>query len=208
MHYEKNPPLDFADLAETPEQQLDRWLNDAKESDMIEPTAMTLATATSDGKPSARMVLFKGYYQGDITFYTNYESRKGAELSENDQVALVFWWDKLERSVRIEGTVSKLPKEVSERYFHSRPRVSQIAAATSRQSQKVPTRDDLDQRLIANEKKWADGEVPLPEFWGGFAVKASRFEFWQGRRGRFHDRLVFERSETAIHGWQLFRLEP
>jgi pyridoxamine 5'-phosphate oxidase len=148
--YTQNPPLDIADLDADPLAQLQRWLDDAAAAPMIEPTAMTLATVDAQGRPSARIVLFKGFHgeglDRGLTFYTNYDSRKGRELAGNAHVALVFWWDKLERSVRIEGRVGKLPHEVSERYFHSRPHESQVGALTSRQSAVVRAREVLDQR--------------------------------------------------------------
>ncbi len=166
---------------------------------------MMLATVAADGKASARVVLFKGLHERKLTFYTNYESRKGSELARNPHVALVFWWDKLERQLRVEGRVEKLPREFSERYFHSRPRLSQLAAYTSRQSRAVVTRAELDTRLQQNEKRFDGKEIPLPESWGGYAVTPGYFEFWQGRRGRLHDRLVYQ---PAGEVWRIERLEP
>jgi pyridoxamine 5'-phosphate oxidase len=205
MQYERNPPLDVADLAPDPLVQLERWLHDATAAGMIEPTAMTLATVGADGQPSARIVLFKGLHEGGLTFYTNYESRKGAALAANPQVALVFWWDRLERSVRVEGRVEQLPAQMSADYFHSRPRLSQLAALTSRQSQVVATREALDARLAEQTRALEGREVPRPEFWGGYRVEPERFEFWQGRRGRLHDRLCYRREAQR---WRIERLEP
>jgi pyridoxamine 5'-phosphate oxidase len=206
MDYDKHPPLTESALSPDPLAQLARWLTDAEAAGQIEPTAMTLATVGAEGKPSARLVLYKGAHDGALTFYTSYESRKGAELAQQPQAALVFWWDRLERQVRAEGRVLKLPTEMSERYFHSRPRLSQLAAFTSRQSQPVSSRAELDARLAENEKKFAGGEVPRPDCWGGYALVPELFEFWQGRRGRLHDRLVYRR--TAGTGWKIERLEP
>lgn len=166
---------------------------------------MTLATVDPRGRPSARLVLFKGFHRKGPTFYTNYESRKGRDLARNPRAALVFWWDRLERSVRIEGRVEKLPRAMSNLYFHARPRESQLGAFTSRQSRTVATRGELDQRLAANAQRLAGREVPLPASWGGYVLRPDCYEFWQGRRGRLHDRLVFRRSRR---GWKIVRLEP
>lgn len=205
MQHEKHPPLDVADLDPDPLVQLQTWIADAGAAGLLEPTAMTLATVAADGKPSARQVLFKGLHQGRLTFYTNYESRKGTEIARNSGVALVFWWDALERQVRVEGRADKLPTALSEAYFRSRPRLSQLAAYTSRQSRAVISRAELDARLRQNEQRFAGQDVPLPVAWGGYAVAPEYFEFWQGRRGRLHDRLVYQRSGP---GWSIARLEP
>lgn len=203
--YERSSPLDEAGLAPEPMAQLARWLKDAEAAGMIEPTAMTLATATPDGQPSARIVLYKGPHDGGLTFYTNYESRKGGELGANDRAALVFWWDRLERSVRVEGRVEKLPRAMSERYARSRPRGSQLGALTSRQSRVVASRAELERRLAQHEAQLGGQEVPVPANWGGYLLRPAVFEFWQGRRDRLHDRLVY-RAEGA--GWRVERLEP
>ena len=201
----REPALHESDALADPLEQLERWLEDARAAGMVEPTAMTLATATPGGAPSARMVLFKGAYAGGLTFYTNYESRKGAELATNPRVALVFWWDRLERSVRVEGKVQKLPHAISETYFHQRPRVSQLSAAVSRQSRPVADRATLEKRYAKLEADLGGAPVPLPENWGGYLVEPERFEFWQGRSGRLHDRLVYAPSGK---GWRIERLEP
>lgn len=203
--YTLNPPLTEADLDANPAAQLDRWLQAAAEAGMQEPTAMTLASVDAQGQPSARIVLFKGWHDGGPTFYTNYEGRKGRELESNPHVALVFWWDKLERQVRIEGRVSKLPAEVSGEYFHSRPRASQIGAVASKQSQPVADRAALERAYAQVEQAHAGGEVPLPAYWGGYRVEVSAYEFWQGRRDRLHDRFVYRRSGN---GWTRTRLQP
>lgn len=203
--YERSGPLDETALAADPLAQLALWLKDAEAAGMIEPTAMTLATATKDGQPSARIVLYKGAHDGGLTFYTNYESRKGGELAGNNRAALVFWWDKLERSVRVEGRVEKLPRSMSESYARSRPRGSQLGALTSRQSRVVANRAELERRLAENEAKLGGQEVPVPANWGGYLLRPAMFEFWQGRRDRLHDRLVY-RADRA--GWRVERLEP
>lgn len=203
--YLRNPPLLESDVAADPRAQLERWLADAVAAEMIEPTAMTLATVDADGRPSARVVLFKGMHEGGLTFYTNYEGRKGRELAQNPNVALVFWWDKLERQVRIEGRVARLSPAVSQVYFDSRPRGSRIGAIVSRQSAVVDSRATLDARYDATVAKIGNDDIPLPAFWGGYRVEIESMEFWQGRRGRLHDRLRYRRDGSA---WRLERLEP
>lgn len=203
--YTLNPPLDEADLLAEPIEQLQLWIDAAREAGMIEPTAMTLATVGDDGQPSARIVLCKGFHDGGVCFYTNYEGRKGRELDAHPQAALVFWWDKLERQVRLEGRVERLSREASLAYFRERPRASQIGAYTSRQSAVVATRGELDARMQANERAFAGGDVPLPEFWGGYVLRPQAVEFWQGRRDRLHDRLCYVRSAAS---WRVERLEP
>lgn len=201
----KNPPLLEAQLLPDPLAQLQQWLDAAQAAKMLEPTAMTLASVDAQGQPSARIVLFKGFDDGGLTFYTNYEGRKGQELAINPNVALVFWWDQLERQVRIEGVAEKLPLEQSEAYFHSRPRGSQLGAMTSRQSRLLPTREALEQRLADNEKRYEGQTVPHPDYWGGYVVRPRLFEFWQGRLNRLHDRLCYVREGD---GWVIERLEP
>lgn len=203
--YTKNPPLIEADVARDPLVQLTHWLADAEAARMIEPTAMTLATVDADGRPSARVVLMRGLADGELRFYTNYGSRKGAALAANPFAAATFWWDQLERSVRVEGRIAKLDAAVSAEYFHSRPRGSQIGAWSSHQSQVVDSRSTLDARLAENERRFTSGEVPLPPFWGGYALTPESIEFWQGRDNRMHDRLRFVRDGES---WRLERLEP
>lgn len=202
--FTKNPPLGDGDLLPDPIAQLGVWLDDAKEAGMIEPTAMALGTSV-DGQPSVRIVLFKGFVDGGITFYTNYDGRKGRELAENPRCAATFWWDRLERQVRIEGAVTKLPEALSREYFYRRPRESQIGALTSRQSEVVATREELDRRWEENAQRLAGGEVPYPSFWGGYRLQPESIEFWQGRRGRLHDRLRYTRQQNE---WRVDRLEP
>jgi len=203
--YERNPPLNEADIAADPLIQFERWLADAVAAEMIEPTAMTLATVDAQGRPSARVVLFKGLHQGGLTFYTNYEGRKGRELAENAHVALVFWWDRLERQIRVEGKVSRLAREVSRIYFDSRPRGSRVGAIVSRQSAVVASRAELDARYDARLAEYEGKDIPLPPYWGGYRVEIGSMEFWQGRRRRLHDRLQYVRTGE---GWRVERLEP
>lgn len=203
--YTRNPPLNEADLAPDPLLQFDRWLADARVANLREPGAMALATATPDGHPSVRIVLFKGLHEDQLTFYTDHRGRKAQELTHNPHAAATFWWDVLERQVRFEGSVAPLPRAVSAAYFASRYRGSQLAAHTSRQSAVVDSRDTLDARLAETEARFADGPVPLPDHWGGYGLRPNVVEFWQGRGGRFHDRLRYRRTEG---GWQIDRLEP
>lgn len=194
-----------ADVLRDPMAQFAVWLADAKAIGMIEPTAMTLATVDADGRPSARVVLMRGMQDGALRFFTHYDSRKAAALAAHPLAAATFWWDQLERSVRFEGRIEKLSVATSTEYFHSRPRGSQIGAWTSQQSQVVDSRATLDARLVANERRFAEGEIPLPPIWGGYALTPDRIEFWQGRDNRLHDRLRFARVGDA---WALDRLEP
>lgn len=203
--YTANPPLDIAQLDPDPLAQLQAWLDAAAAAGMQEPTAMTLATVDAQGRPSARIVLFKGFHEGGPTFYTNYESRKGRELAQNPNVALVFWWDRLERSVRIEGRAARVPAALSETYFHSRLRESQVAAIASRQSAVVGSRAELDRRYDEALARHAEGEIPRPAHWGGYRVEPEALEFWQGRHGRLHDRLRYRREND---GWIVERLQP
>ena len=199
--------LSEADVDTDPLKQFAVWFQQALDADLIEPNAMTLATATPDGKPTARIVLLKGVNQGGFVFYTNYKSQKGQQLIANPHAALVFFWDKLERQIRIEGEVAKLATKESEAYFHSRPQASQLGAWASAQSRVIPNRQVLEQQLADLETKYkGDATVPLPEHWGGFRVIPNRIEFWQGRPNRLHDRLVYE--QKADGNWQIARLSP
>lgn len=203
--FDRNPPLTEADVLPDPLAQFERWLADANAGGLVEPTAMALGTVSAAGQPAVRIVLFKGLHQGGFTFYTNYESRKGEELAARPEAALTFWWDKLERQVRIEGRVERVPRELSDRYFHSRPRGSQIGAYTSRQSQVLAQRAELDARLAATGERFTGQDIPLPDYWGGYRVVPRTIEFWQGRANRVHDRL---RYVSDSGGWRIERLEP
>ena len=198
--------LSEAEIDSDPIEQFRTWFQQALNADLIEPNAMTLATATSEGKPTARIVLLKGVSDRGFVFYTNYESQKGRQLIANPYAALVFLWDKLERQVRIEGEVEKLSAEESAEYFHSRPKASQLGAIASNQSRVIPNREILEQRLSELQEKYANETVPLPEHWGGFRVVPNRMEFWQGRPSRLHDRLVYDLQTDG--SWQVNRLSP
>ena len=194
-----------ADTDPNPYKQFATWFEQAVSAELPEPNAMTLATATADGKPSARMVLLKDYSERGFVFYTNYNSLKGRQLSANPWAALVFWWAELERQVRIEGHVEKLSPQESDSYFHSRPWGSQLGAWVSEQSQIISSREVLDQRLEQLKTQYADKEIPRPPHWGGFRVIPSLIEFWQGRPSRLHDRLCY-RFEDG--NWTRERLSP
>jgi pyridoxamine 5'-phosphate oxidase len=194
-----------SDANPDPIAQFRRWFDDALAAGLREPNAMTLATATPDGRPSARVVLLKGFDERGFVFYTNYEGRKGEELEENPYCALVFYWAELERQVRVEGRVSRVPKRESDEYFGSRPRGSRLGAWASEQSRPVGGREVLEERLRALEAEYDAREVPRPPFWGGYRVEPEVIEFWQGRENRLHDRLVYRRSGG---GWGRERLQP
>jgi pyridoxamine 5'-phosphate oxidase len=197
--------LGEADVDADPVVQFGRWFEQATQAGLLEPHAMTLATATPDGRPSARMVLLRGFDERGFCFYTNYESRKGAELAANPRAALVFWWDKLERQVRIEGRVERTSRSESEAYFASRPPGSQLSAAASPQSRVIEDRAALERRVAELATTVPDGRLPLPGFWGGYRLVPQVVEFWQGRPNRLHDRLRYRR---AGDGWRIERLAP
>ena len=182
-----------------------RWFDAARASGTALPEAMTLATATPDGRPSARVVLLKDFGPDGFVFYTNYESRKAKELLLNPRAALVFHWTALERQVRIEGLVERTSSEDAAAYFVTRPRESQLGAWASPQSREVDSRATLEARAAERAEEFAGRDVPVPPYWGGYRVVPEWIEFWQGRRGRLHDRLVFER---IADGWRRYRLAP
>jgi pyridoxamine 5'-phosphate oxidase len=191
--------------AEDPIVMFTEWFEDAKRAGIFLPESVALATATTDGVPSARMMLLKGIDQRGFVFYTNYESRKSDELLANPRAALIFYWSVLERQVRAEGLVERITPEESETYFRSRARGSRIGAWASQQSRPLESRTVLDDQFRKYEDKFKGENVPLPPFWGGFRLRPDRIEFWQGRLNRLHDRLRYTRTES---GWALERLYP
>jgi pyridoxamine 5'-phosphate oxidase len=198
--------LDETSVASDPLEQFDRWLQDAIDAGLPEPNAMVVATATHDGVPSARTLLLKGVDERGFSFFTNLGSRKGAELAANPRAALVFPWHALSRQVRVSGPVSLVDRAEAADYFASRPRESQLGAWASRQSAVIGARDDLDACLAEVTARWPEGvEVPLPDFWGGYRVAPEEVEFWAGREGRLHDRLLYRRGPD---GWLIERLAP
>jgi pyridoxamine 5'-phosphate oxidase len=187
--------------------QFERWMQHAQTADLKEPNAMTLATATRDGRPSARIVLLKEVSENGFVFYTNYESRKGRELAANPVAALTFYWAELERQVRIEGTVSRTSAEQSEAYFRIRPKRSRLGALASNQSGVLASRKIVETRMAELEARYADtDDIPKPEYWGGYCLWPEVLEFWQGRRSRLHDRIRYTRLDPQT--WRIERLAP
>lgn len=186
--------------------QFKKWFDQALAAQLPEPNAMTIATATPEGTPSARMVLLKDFDQRGFVFFTNYNSHKGQELAENPQAALVFWWAELERQVRISGYVEKVSETESDQYFHSRPANSRLGAWVSNQSEVIASRELLEQRMQEFQHKYENQEIPRPPHWGGLRVIPSEIEFWQGRSSRLHDRLLYTHLEDG--SWKIERLSP
>ena len=197
--------LHEADMDPDPIVPFHRWFENVIDADLHEPNAMILATATSEGRPSARTVLLKGYDERGFVFYTNYEGRKAEELESNPACALLFYWGERERQVRIEGHAGRLPNEESDAYFASRPRGSRLGAWASEQSRPVEDRSVLEERVRSLEAEYEGREILRPPFWGGYRVEPDSVEFWQGRENRLHDRLVYWRT---TEGWKMERLQP
>jgi pyridoxamine 5'-phosphate oxidase len=201
---ERARPLDLGDLDADPLRQFEAWFHEVAGT-IRAPEAMALATAAADGAPSVRMVLLKGFDAQGFSFYTGYESRKGGELAANPRAALLFFWDPVGRQVRIEGDVARVDREETERYFASRPRGSQIAALASQQSTVLGSREELEACYEELELELDGREVPVPPGWGGFRLTPERYEFWQHRENRLHDRFRYSR---AAEGWTIERLSP
>lgn len=197
--------LDVTDVSPDPIVELTRWMDEAIAANVLEPTAMTLATVDSGGAPSARIVLCKGIDEAGLTFFTNYESHKGRELLSNPRAALVFLWKELERQARVSGTTHRVSREESEAYYRTRPVGSRIGAWASAQSSPVASRAELSARFAEAEAKYAAAEPPLPSFWGGYRLVPDMIELWQGRPSRMHDRLQYTRTGAT---WTLVRLCP
>lgn len=193
-------------INEDPIKQFEHWFDDALHANLNEPNTMTLATSGIDGKPSARIVLLKGFDQNGFVFYTNYLSNKGHDMAQNPQVALLFFWVELARQVRIEGIADKISVERSETYFHSRPRGSQIAALASPQSQLITNRMQLENMCESLRQEYEAKAIPKPEHWGGYLVKPQQIEFWQGRQNRLHDRIIYQKQED--NKWITSRVAP
>lgn len=198
--------LEEHDLDPDPFRQFAHWYAEAQAAIAGEVNAMTLATATPDGHPSARTVLLKGFDERGLVFYTNYESQKGHELTANPFAAVLFYWGALQRQVRITGTISRLSRDESAAYFRQRPRGSQLGALVSHQSAVIPNREVLELAYARLEEEYADRDIPLPEFWGGFRLSPETFEYWQGRENRLHDRLRYRRQTNG--SWLIERLSP
>lgn len=197
--------LDKDSIDASPIVQLEKWLHQAKAANCNEYTAMTIATANTEGQPSVRTVLLKFIKKDGLYFFTNYLSRKGKDLSINPKIAAHFFWPELERQVKIEGLVHKAAPEISDSYFRSRPHESQISAVISRQSTELPDREALEELWEIEKAKWLNKKIDRPEYWGGYLIKPTRIEFWQGRPHRLHDRICYQKS---IDGWKIKRLSP
>ena len=198
--------LDEKSVDRDPIQLFQRWLAEAQATDIHLPEAMTLATSTPEGKPSARLVLLKQADEDGFVFYTNYNSAKARELDSNPHAALVFYWPQLERQVRVEGKVERTSARESDTYFKTRPRESQIGALASPQSEVIPSREMLQERARELEKLYRDCEIERPTHWGGYRLLPERIEFWKGRPGRLHDRILYERQ--SVGSWIVKRLAP
>lgn len=198
--------LSERDVDPDPVRQFEKWIHQAQNAGLIEPNAMALATSTPDGRPSVRMVLLKAVDQNGFVFFTDYRSRKGEELAANPHASLCFWWDALQRQVRVEGSVARASVDESTAYFKSRPHGSRIGAWASVQSAMLNARDALEREVLRFMEKFPEGtDVPLPHHWGGFRLTPETVEFWQGRPSRLHDRIVYRRHPD---GWNIGRLSP
>jgi pyridoxamine 5'-phosphate oxidase len=200
------PELNEATVDPNPTEQFARWFADATASGIKLPNAMTLATATADGRPSARVVLLKEFDADGFVFYTNYESQKGLELEANPRAALCFYWPELDRQVRISGSVTRTTREESAAYFQTRPIDSRLGAWASRQSAVIASREVLEEKMRQLMREYEGGEVPLPPYWGGYRLAPEVIEFWQNRLSRLHDRLRYTRQ--ADGNWLIERLSP
>ena len=197
--------LTESDIDPDPFRQFDRWFKEARASGLTEPNAMGLATASANAQPSSRMVLLKDFNEFGFVWYTNYESRKGRDLACNPRASLLFYWQELERQISIEGFVTRVPPQESDEYFRARPRGHQIGAWASRQSEPIPDRAALERQAVEAAERFHHGPVPRPNYWGGYRLAPDRFEFWQGRPNRMHDRIEYTRAGTD---WKKIRLSP
>lgn len=198
--------LDMGSVDANPIVQFNKWFDETLKSEVLEPNAMTLATCSENGRPSSRIVLLKGVEMGKFVFYTNYQSHKGRELEKNPYCSATFFWPELERQICIEGTATRVKSELSDRYFQSRPRDSQVGAWASPQSAVIKDRSIIEERVIQMEKQFEGMTVlPRPKQWGGFAIDPFEIEFWQGRPNRLHDRIIYTKIDNK---WTLDRLAP
>lgn len=198
--------LEFDDLADSPFDQFERWMQQVIALQQPDPTAMTIATVSADGQPSQRIVLLKNFDEDGLVFYTNYNSRKAQELGQNPKISAHFPWHSVERQVKVCGIAEKIPAAQSLKYFASRPRGSQVAAVASQQSTVLSSRSVLLNQFESLKQKFQAGEIPFPDFWGGYRIVPTEFEFWQGGADRLHDR--FRYLKTAESSWEVSRLAP
>ncbi|MDX2255272.1 MAG: pyridoxamine 5'-phosphate oxidase [Pseudanabaenaceae cyanobacterium bins.39] len=204
----KKGQLRRKDLSDNPFQQFELWFQQACHAELLEPNAMTITTVSPQGQPFARTVLLKYFDQQGLVFYTNYQSRKAQHIEANSQVSLLFTWLPLQRQVHITGRASKVPQRESWEYFTSRPRGSQLGAWSSQQSTVISSRQLLLMQFEEMKRKFMDGEIPLPDFWGGYRVKPDSFEFWQGCPNRLHDRFLYRLQDQEQQIWDIQRLAP
>ena len=202
------PPLAREDLADSPFEQLDRWLTEAMDADVIEPNAMVLSTVAPDHHPTSRTVLLKYFDHQGLVFFTNYESRKAQQIAANPNVSVLFPWYALQRQVEVNGRAEKISAMETARYFARRPRGSQLGAWVSQQSQVISSRSLLEAKWEELKRKFSSGEIPVPSFWGGFRIRPTRFEFWQGGNARLHDRFEYQRDSADDRNWIRQRLSP
>lgn len=198
-------PLSRKSVNDNPINQFDIWFEEAVDAQLLDPYAMSITTVNSDGQPSTRIVYMRGVSDEGFVFYTNYKSNKGHDLTINNKIALNFFWGALERQIRVEGVVEKVSEEKSDQYFIKRPRESQIGAWASSQSAEIKNRDELEELVAFYTNKFKDVAVPRPKHWGGYLVKPTKIEFWQGRPSRLHDRIVYTKVQND---WKLSRLAP
>lgn len=201
----KKSELSLKTILSDPFKQFEKWLQEAIDAKVEEPTAMILGTVSPEGRPSTRTVLLKGLENQKFIFFTNYNSRKGQHLQTNPFACITFFWPALERQVHVEGEVKRVEASVSDQYFQTRPYKSRLGARISPQSQRISSRNDIKVAFAAEATKFVGREIPRPDFWGGFALNPHRFEFWQGRESRLHDRILFEMKDNH---WQKCRLAP
>lgn len=197
--------LSEKDINPLPDLAFEKWMKEAIEAKVLEAQAFHLTTVNNEHKPSGRIVYLREFGNNVFYFYTNYQSRKASDIENNKQVSLTFFWPELERQVRIEGTIAFASKEKSDLYFSQRPRESKIGAWSSPQSQLIETRDVLEASVATHAQKFVDTEIPRPDFWGGYEITAHYYEFWQGRKSRLHDRIIFEKETNS---WKLSRIAP
>jgi pyridoxamine 5'-phosphate oxidase len=198
--------LSEQEVEANPVYQFQKWLDEAISAQVMEPTAMNLATVSKEGRPSSRILLLKGITGDQFIFFTNYSSKKGQDIQENNFGAMTFFWPELERQVRIEGIISKVDSQVSDEYFQSRPRESRIGAWASLQSKPLTNRQLLEEKEKSLKKQFENQDIPRPSHWGGYALTPDRIEFWQGRPSRLHDRIIYELNQEG--NWKVFRLFP